>query len=87
MLNAVKNWFPSITVLSGVIYIWTLSLMARNVNRVLPPGVAPFSVIVVRQRVFQLIQLHRQLFPKSSLPAIVVLSVLMLVASAFMLSH
>ncbi len=53
--------------------IWTASLMARNVNKTLPFGVVPFSRVVVRQRLFELFRLHRQLFPRNWLPELLAL--------------
>jgi hypothetical protein len=72
-------------VVSFAAYFWSSGLMARNVNRVLPDEVLPFASIVGKRRLFQLLRLHKQLFPKSSLPSITAVSFLGIVLSAFAL--
>jgi hypothetical protein len=70
----VKNQLSiPVLMLYGLGSIWTSSLMARNVNKALPFGVEPFSRIVVKQRLFELFRLHRQLFPKNWLPELLAL--------------
>ena len=73
--------------LSWIGVIWTLGLMASRVNKKLPPGEDRFSVIVVKQREFKLIGLHRRLFPHSWLPQLVLLFTVILVWCALKLAR
>ena len=77
----VKNQLSiPVLMLYGLGSIWTSSLMARNVNKALPFGVEPFSRIVVKQRLFELFRLHRQLFPKNWLPEFLALQFIFVAA-------
>jgi hypothetical protein len=79
-LNYAKNQLSiPVVLLCGLGSIWTASLMARNVNKAHPVGVAPFHRIVVKQRIFELFRLHRQLFPRNWLPELLALQFVFIV--------
>jgi hypothetical protein len=67
--------------LSFVVHIWIGHLMGRDVNRARPFGVIPFESVMFSHRAFELIRLHRQLFPKSWLPELLGVATLTLILS------
>jgi len=75
----------TILIFANVAILWCFRQMSRDVNKALPPGVAPFPGLVDRSRSFELIRLHMRMFPKSYLQELVVLLVLVALVCAFYL--
>ena len=71
-----------VLILTNVAVFLCFYLMSREVNNALPPDVTPFPALVDRSRGFELIRLHRRLFPRSWLQEVAVLLVVVGLGSA-----
>lgn len=75
-----------VLIVTNVAVFWCFFLMSREVNKALPPGVTPFPALIARSRGFELIRLHRRLFPRSWLQEVVALLVVVGLGAAAALS-